>query len=142
MESLYQNVQTRRAISPIAAITDNTAMVSQIIDMQGYASMMFVMAIGALTDVDATFVVLLEESDDSGLSGANNVADSDMVGSEALATFLFSSDDTTEKLEYIGTKRYVRLTVTPSANNSGNIFLAAVALMGNPRHAPVSHTPA
>lgn len=141
MHSLYQNIQTRRALSPVAAVTNNTAFVSQIIDMQGYESMMFVLAIGKLADADATFVVLLEEGDDSGLSDAAAVADSDMVGTEVLATFLFSGDDTTEKLEYHGQKRYVRLTVTPAAN-TGNIFLAAVALMGNFRHAPVSHTPA
>ena len=141
MKSLYQNIQSRRALSPVAAVTDNTAFVSQIIDMQGYMSMMFVLLIGALADVDATFVVLIEEGDDSGLSDAAAVADSDLIGTEALATFLFSGDDTTEKLEYIGSRRYVRLTITP-ADNTGNIFLAAVALMGNPRHAPVSHTPA
>ena len=141
MKSLYQNIQTRRALSPVAAVTDDTAYVSEIIDMQGYESMMFVLLIGEIADVDATFVVLLEEGDDSGLSDAADVADSDMVGSEALATFLFSDDDKTEKLEYHGQKRYVRLTVTPAANG-GDLFLAAVALMGNPRHAPVSHTPA
>lgn len=141
MQSLYQNIQTRRALSPVAAVVDNTAFVSQIIDMQSYASMMFVLLIGAIADLDATFTVLLEEGDNSALSDAAAVADSDMVGTEATATFLFSGDDTTEKLEYVGAKRYVRLTITPAAN-SGNIFLAAVALMGNPRHAPVDHTPA
>lgn len=140
MKSLYHNLQTRRALSPAVAEMGNSPFVSEIIDMQGFENMLWVLAIGVLDDADATFVVLMEESDDSGMSGANDVADSDMEGSEALATFLFSGDDTTEKLEYHGQKRYVRLTVTPS-DNTDVIFLAAVAIMGNARHLPVSHTP-
>ncbi len=140
MKSLYHNLQTRRALSPVAAVTGDTPFVSEIIDMQGFENMLWVLVIGELADADATFVVLMQESDDSGMSGATAVADSDMEGSEALATFLFSGDDTTEKLEYHGQKRYVRLTVTPS-DNSGNIYLAAVAIMGSARHLPVSHTP-
>ena len=35
---------------------------------------------------------------------------------------------------------YVRLTVTP-ANNTGNVFLAAIALLGHPRNAPTPNPP-
>lgn len=131
MKDLFNNVKVSRAISPKAAGTDNTAWVSQIIDMQGWKSLMFVIAAGALTDVDATFAVTVDESAASDLSGSNSVAAADLLGTVAGAGFTFAGDDTVHKIGYTGTKRYVRLTVTPSGNDSGNIFLAAMAVQGH-----------
>ena len=125
---LFNNINLKRAISPAAAVTDNTAFVSQIIDMQGNAACVFAILTGSLADADATFTALLEESAESDLSGSNAVADEDLLGTEALAGFAFGDDDKCFKLGYKGIKRYVRLTVTP-ANNTGNAFVAAVALL-------------
>jgi hypothetical protein len=128
LHSLHDAIVTRRAISPAAAVADNTPFVSQIIDMQGYEAMEFVLAPGALADTDATFTVLVEDGDASNLSDAAAVADDSLLGLESEASFTFAGDDTTKKIGYRGSKRYVRMTVTP-ANNTGNVFLAAVALM-------------
>jgi len=46
------------------------------------------------------------------------------------------------KLGYIGGKRYSRLTITPVGNNSGNIFVSCVAIMGHPHIAPTANPPA
>ena len=56
------------------------------------------------------------------------------------ARMSFADDNKTRKIGYVGGKRYVRLTVTP-ANNTGNIFLAAIALLGHPRNAPTPNPP-
>lgn len=133
---LYNDIGIVRGISPVV-VTDNTAQVSEIIDTQGYGSVTFGILTGTLADADATFTVLLEEGDNSALSDAAAVADSDLVGTEAGASFTFAADNATRKLGYTGSKRYVRLTITP-AGNSGNAPLAAFAVLGHPSVSPVA----
>ena len=137
MQDLYNNLLPRRAISPAAAITNNTAQVSQIIDMQGFARCLFVILLGDLADADATFTVLVEDGDNSALTDAAAVVDAELNPTEAITGFDFADDNDARRIEYKGSKRYVRLTITP-VNNTGNAFIAAVALMGKPRHAPVT----
>ena len=117
-----------RAVFPPAVVSDNTAAVGTVIDRQGFDSLAYVIATGILADADATFTVLLEESDASG-SGFTAVADADMIGTEAAASFTYANDGVVRKLGYIGHKRYTRLTITPAAN-SGSAPLAAVAVLG------------
>lgn len=140
MRDLTNNVTFKRVISPVS-VADNTAQVGQIIDRRGYDSLTYVIATGSLADADATFTVLLEESDDSGMSGAVAVADADLLGTEALAGFVFSDDDKCRKLGYVGGKRYTRLTITP-ANNASAGLMCAVAMLGHPAVLPTENPPA
>ena len=135
---LYNNLLPQRALSPVAARTDNTAIVSEIIDTQGFERVMFYILVGVNTDADAVFTVLIEEGDDSGLSDNAAVADSQLNPTEAIVSFDFADDNQVRRIEVRPTKRYVRMTITPANNDSGNIFVAAMALLGNPRHAPVT----
>jgi hypothetical protein len=130
------------AIAPVAARTDNTAIVSAIIDRRGYESLTFAIVTGTNTDANATFAVLVEDGDDNDLGddGAA-VADEHLVGTEALAGFTFSDDVECRKVGYIGLKRYVRLTITPTGNDSGNIFVAAIAVLGRPHNMPTANPP-
>jgi hypothetical protein len=128
-------------IAPVAARTDNTAIVSAIIDKHGYDSLTVALVTGTNTDTDATFAVLVEDGNDSGLSDNAAVDDAFLIGAEALAGFTFADDVECRKIGYIGGKRYVRVTVTPTGNNSGNIFLAGIAILGNPRKAPTANPP-
>ena len=137
MRDLYSNIDVRRGISPAAAVTDNTAFVSQIIDMRGYSAMVWLIQLGSLADADATFTVLVEEGDDSGLSDAAAVADADLNGTEVITGFDFADDNLARKIGYHGAKRYVRLTITP-ASNTGNIFLSASAIMHRAAQAPIA----
>lgn len=122
---LHSEIEYRRAISPVS-VSDNTAQVSQIIDLSGCRGCEFIIATGSIADADATFTVLLEHGDASNLSDAAAAPDSDLRGTEALAGFQYDDDNETRKLGYIGTKRYVRLTITP-ANNTSAALLTAVA---------------
>lgn len=140
MKDLMNQIGVKRVISPVS-VADTTAQVGQIIDKKGFESLTYLIATGSIADVDATFTVLLEESDDSGMAGATAVADADLLGTEALAGFQFDDDNECRKLGYIGSKRYTRLTITPVANASAAV-LAAVAVLGHPQIAPTANPPA
>jgi len=137
---MMNDIDVKRAISPAAATTDNTAYVSQILDMQGAHAAMLVLMIGALADADATFSVLVEHGDAANLSDAAAVPDTELNGTEALAGFTFAADNQCRKIGYIGSKRYVRATITP-ANNTGNVFLSGVWLRGHLENAPAPNPP-
>jgi hypothetical protein len=137
MKDLHNSFKYKRGISPQVAVTDNTAFVSQILDTANYTAHEFVILTGSLADADATFTVLVEESTESDMTGANAVADTDLIGTEALASFTFSADNSVKKIGYIGSKRYVRVTVTP-ASNAGDAYVAGVWVQAGARNAPQS----
>lgn len=124
----HSDMEPRRAISPVT-VSDNTAQVSQIIDLQAVSYLEFVLFTASLADADATFTVLVEHGDQSNLSDAAAAPDSDLLGLEADASFTFAADDSVRSIGYRGSKRYVRLTVTP-ANNASAALFGAVALCG------------
>lgn len=140
MQDLHNNITPKRVISPVS-VADNTAQVGQIIDRQGFDALEYIIATGSLADVDATFTILLEEGEASNMSDAAAVADADLLGTEALASFIFSDDDKCFKLGYKGNKRYTRLTITPGANASAAV-LCAIAVLGDPASAPTANPPA
>jgi len=139
MQDLHNNIAPKRVLSPVS-VADNTAQVGQIIDRQGFGSLEYIILIGSVADADATFTVLLEESDESDMTGATAVADADLLGTEALAGFQFDDDNEVRKLGYKGHKRYTRLTITP-VNNASAALLGAVAVLGNPAVAPTANPP-
>lgn len=134
---LHNLIKASQALAPAAATTDNTAYVSSILDTAGFDSNEFIGICGSLADADVTFTVLMEEGDNSALSDAAAVADANLLGTELLAAPLFSDDNKVLKLGYKGTKRYIRVTITPAAN-TGNIFLAGAWLQANARTGPQS----
>lgn len=138
MRDLMNNIHV-----PAVAIgnaLDNTPIVSPIVDVQGYDSLTFLIAAGTLADADATVTVLVEESDNSNMSSANAVADDDLIGTELLAAFTFADDNEGRKIGYRGSKRYVRLTVTPAANASA-FPCAIVPVLGHPAKAKTANPP-
>lgn len=135
MRDLANSLHFVRAISPAAAVADNTPIVSQIVDLSGYDSLAFAITIGALADADATFAVTVDHGDTANLTDAAAVPASKLTGALAKAGFTFAADNGLRKIGYVGSKRYVRLTVTPT-NNAGNAFVAAVAVLGNSRFGP------
>lgn len=134
----HNNCLVKKAIVPVV-VTDNTAQVSSIIDTKGYDALEFIIATGTLSDADTTVTVLVEDGDNSSLSDNAAVADAELLGTEATASFQFDDDGEVRKIGYIGNKRYVRLTITP-ANNTGNIPLAAVAVLTYAANAPVTQS--
>jgi hypothetical protein len=139
---LHNNIDVKRGLSPVVAGTDNTAYVSQILDTAGANSAEFIILIGANTDADATFTVLMEDGDDASLSDNAAVDNAYLLGTEALASFTFADDNEVRKIGYIGPKRYVRVTITPANNGAGNIYMAGVWIKGHLRTVPSANPPA
>lgn len=119
----------------------DTPVVSGIVDTQGYDALEFLIATGTLTDATATFAVLVEEGAAANLSDAAAVADADLLGLETTAGFTFALDLGCRKIGYIGSKRYVRCTVTPSGNDAGAAPIAIIGLLGLPMRAPTANPP-
>jgi hypothetical protein len=142
MKDLHNNIHPVPGIVPAAARADNTPIISTIVDTQGFLSCEFVLVTGTNTDTNATFAVLVEDGDAANLSDATAVVDTELLGTEAQAGFTFADDNVTRKIGYVGSKRYVRVTVTPSGNDAGNIFVAGVWVLGHPSITPTSNPPA
>ena len=139
MKDLMNLIDVKRVISPVS-VADNTAQVGTVVDRKGYDGLTYIIAPGSIADADATFTVLLEESDASG-SGYTAVSDDDLIGTEVLAAFQFDDDNECRKLGYKGSKRYTRLTITP-VNNASAALLAAVAVLSSPAIMPTANPPA
>ena len=139
MKDNFNEINVKRVLSP-ASVADNTAQVGEIVDSKGFNSLTYLIATGSLADADATFTVLLEDGDAANLSDAAAVADAYLLGTEALASFIFSDDNKCFKLGYIGNKRYTRLTITPGANASAAL-LSAIAVLGEAQIQPTANPP-
>ncbi len=133
---LHNNIHASRGLSPQKQTNADTAFVSQILDTAMYESAEFVILTGGVTDTNVTFTVLVEDGDQANLSDNAAVADAYLLGTETAAAFQFGDDDAVRKIGYVGSKRYVRVTITPSGNNSGDINIAGVWLQGHPRRKP------
>ena len=140
MKDNFNEINVKRVLSP-ASVADNTAQVGEIVDSKGFNSLTYLIATGSLADADATFTVLLEDGAAANLIDAVAVADAYLLGTEALASFIFSDDNKCFKLGYIGNKRYTRLTITPGGNASAAL-LSAVAVLGEAQIQPTANPPA
>lgn len=126
IRDLISNVKAIQGFAPVT-VTDNTATQSGIIDLQGYNSVAFFLQTGTLADIDATFAITLIAGDNSGLSDGAAPAATEILGTTA---FTFADDNKVIKTGYVGSKRYIRYTVTPS-NNTGNAPYALQVHLGH-----------
>ena len=141
MRDLMNNIDVKVAIAPLAtALADNTASVSTILDTQGSNSATLVILTGTLVDADATFAVTMDDGNVSNLSDAAPVAAAQLIGTLALASFTFAEDIKCRKIGYGGSKRYIRATITPSAN-TGAAPLAALWIRGVLSTMPATNPP-
>lgn len=127
MRDLASNIAVVTALSPaVQAATVNGVAV----DTKGFGSVAFVLSAGAIVSA-GDFGAKLQESDVSG-SGYADVDPADLVGAfDATATA-----DATEKVSYIGHKRYVRLVLTKAGGTS--IAAGAIAILGHAASRPVA----
>lgn len=135
MKDMKNNIKVSNALN-IQAISTNATTAGAIIDTKGYDSLTFVFQTGTITDGDYT--LLIHEGDNSALSDAAAVADADLLGTEAAASFVADTDDNkVSKIGYRGNKRYVRLSVVSTNVTTGGT-VGAVAVQGHPQFAPVA----
>ena len=136
MREMVNNISVINGFPPVVITNADTAQVSAIIDTQGFYSAAFLIHTGTLTDANATFVVLIEDGDDSGLSDNAAVADIFLEPVESTVNFDFGDDLIVRKIAYTGPKRYLRCTVTPSGNDAGAAPLSCMALLGHMQEQP------
>ena len=132
---VYSQLATT-AIAPQVA-TNNTALVSSVIDTANATEVTFYINNGTLADTDATFTVLVEDDDASGFGTGAAVADEYLVPVESSASYTFAEDAKVRTIAYTGPKRYVRLTITP-ANNTGNAPISAICILSGLRTQPAA----
>ena len=105
-----------------AAITTDTTTAGQIVDTAHYESgLMFSFA--ALVYSAGTYTPLIQESDDSGMSGATAVPDANLVGTEAAAAMSAATavGDEMNTIGVLNTKRYVRVSIVSVSTGSATI---------------------
>lgn len=156
MKDLFNRVKVVDAVeAPALNTNSDTDIVSAIIDNAGYDSQLWLLIFGALTDAGCVVSIKLQESDDSSMAGATDVAasqiqlDNGSGRADATPESTFhcaidqGDDNKTIKLGYLGSKRYTQLTVSPVGNAAGDIPFAATVILGNARHQPagVTQTP-
>jgi len=135
MFDLHNTTAKQQVLTPVA-ITDNTARVGTVVDLVGFDALEYTINIGTLADADATFTVLVEDSNDNVTYAA--VADDFLLGTEAEASFTFAQDNKERSIGYDGSKRYNRITITP-ANNTGSAVFGVTAILGYPLNAPTTN---
>lgn len=140
MRDFANQVHPVAAISPAAAITDNTVLTSAIIDTSGYESCVFLINLGLLAAAAATFAVTVDHGDDAALADAAPVPATNLTGTLALASFDQAADNKVRKIGYVGSKRYVRLKITPNGNNAA-ANISAIALLSDGRFIPTPNPP-
>lgn len=124
------------SVIPCANVNDNTAQVGSVVDLAAvlnaagdsvgaFDGLEFITNIGSLADANATFTALVEDSDDNVTFAA--VSDTFLLGTEAEASFQYDADNKARRIGYIGSKRYVRYTITP-AGNSGDAYFSVSAV--------------
>lgn len=129
MAEMHLHVTVVPAVTP-KSYGDNTPIVSAIVDTTGFHDAELVIHTGTIADADAAFAVLLEHGNAADLSDAAAVDDDELLGTEAAAGFTFAADNATRKLGYIGVKRYLRATITPTGNSAGAEIGAVWLLSG------------
>lgn len=124
---MASNVEVVEAIRP-AVFSGNAT--GQGVDRQGYDSLTFGVAVGAIAG-SGNMTMKVQHDDDPAFGTVADVDAADLVG--AFTTPLVTN--TVQKIGYRGTKRYVRLFGT--LNSGTSVAVGAVAVLGRPSISPV-----
>jgi len=121
------------SITPPAAIVDNASYTTAAIDTAGFAYLRVLVYLGA-TDIAMT-ALKLQESDDSGMSGAADITglvygtSASIAGTtSALPTATDDNKCFAFEVDLRGRKRYIDLVAT-AGNGDAGTFLTAFALL-------------
>jgi hypothetical protein len=138
--SLHRNIKVVRAIDPGSlGATAGGGKTSKIIDRNGFESLEFAVALGAVTATNATVIATVKDGDATGAlsvaTAASVLGTLTMIG-QTTPRASNVSELTTKRIGYIGPHRYVELVLAPTV--SGAINGSAVAILGDPHYAPVA----
>ena len=132
------------SVTPPAAIVDNASLTTATIDTLGYSYARVFVYIGA-TDIAMT-ALKMQESDDSGMSGAADITglvygtSTDIAGStSALPAATDDNKCFVFELDLKGRKRYLDLVATCGDGAAGT-YVTAFALLSRAADGPVTKT--
>lgn len=140
-KDLQANVAVRHMYN--LAIGANATVNSKIIDRKGYGGVEIAFNYGAVTTTGTVVTVVVKEGDVTGTM--TSVADSNLIGTETLASLLATTPRTSgvaqnvgKRIGYIGNKRYVQVSLVKTGVTSVGVA-AVTAILFNPESAPVAN---
>jgi hypothetical protein len=144
MHDLHNNSHVKRVISPVAAGTTGTGLTGEIIDLQGYSGVEFIIDYGEAAATGYSVAITVLEGDVTGTM--TSVADADLLGTEAYAGLAVQATartsgvgkNITKSIGYKGAKRYVTVKEVPTGAATG--IVGVHALLHSPQHAKVDNT--
>ncbi|MEE9223039.1 MAG: hypothetical protein V3V40_06240 [Nitrosomonadaceae bacterium] len=117
--NLLQLVALVRTIASIGTIT------GAIIDTANFElGLMFSVNVTTF-GAGETITLILEESDDSGMSGATVISGDQLIGALPVLTAVVAEGATLETVGVISNKRFVRASISTVTTNSSTIVVAA-----------------
>ena len=145
MRDLHENLTPTRAIQ--VQTISAAALVSGDLDLAGYEAAELLVDFGDIDEMGnspeggAQIAIKLEHADDDGMGmpgGYAEVALSDVLGPASVTAGVVStvtSDLAPVAVGYVGGRRFLRVTLTPTALTNGGPA-GCWLLKGRPRHAP------
>lgn len=131
LRDLVNNIHTLVAIAP-QVVTDGTKVESAAIDVRHCRSVTFVILLGTLADVDATWSTVIKEGSTSTQDDHTAVDDAQLLPTttpETNASFAFGDDGETRKIGYIGSADYVSIEIDDVTANTGNMPIAVLCIL-------------
>lgn len=142
MRDLHNRIRTKTVISPLA-IGANATKSGLVIDRQGYGGVEFIASYGAVTTTGTVVTLVVKEGDVTGTM--TSVADTDLIGTEALASLPAATPRTagttkevTKRIGYKGVKRYVTVDAVQTGVTSVGC-VGVVAVLGFPDLVPTTN---
>ena len=144
MRDIHNNIKVVNAIPPAAVGTTGIAngALSAAIDRRGYQGVEFVFGYGVSAAVTDVVTPVIYECD-TATGTFTSVADADLIGTEAEASFPAVTGRTSgvnqnfaAKLGYKGSKPFLKARLY--GVGTATCVVSAAALLHTPRHAPVS----
>lgn len=139
--NLHDECRHMHSIGP--QLCTATAMLGKVIDTRGYNGVEVLFHYGSFSAATEVLTVTLLESDSATTGTFTSVADTNLVGTEALASIPAASrtSGTTKyvgkRLGYVGNKRYVRPVIT--AVGTTTAIVGCTVLLYNPEAAATSN---
>lgn len=149
MQDLNSNVAPVQALVAGTINQGTGALVSGNVDLAGFNAAQIVVHFGVITEMGASptgaarIDVKLEHADDDGTGAPAayaEVTDADVTGTAGVAAGVIatpSSDLAPVTAGYVGDKRFIRATLTPTGLTVGGP-VGVIVNKGHPRHAPAA----
>lgn len=138
IKDIHNNIRTKNVVTA-AAIGANGTKTGIVIDRQGFGGVEFIASYGSVTTTGTVVTLVAKHGDVTGT--LTSIADTDLLGTEALASLLAGArvagtgKEVTKRLGYVGNKRYVSVDAVQTGTTSVGVVHVS-ALLHSPHLAP------